>query len=195
MLWRRSSVLLLLALVASRADAAPPPVDTTALVLPPGLEDEARALLTPVLDETPESLAWRGPKVEIDRIVWWLMQGDEARAQLILAPRQLATPGEPVSHSFVIRVAWPSDAEPDATQRELTQAAVGAVQARDMGGFYLSPDVTPSARPELTPVPVVNPLLHEPPDEAATTLRRRWALELSAVAGLGLLGLFVTLRD
>ncbi|PRP93618.1 hypothetical protein ENSA7_80460 [Enhygromyxa salina] len=168
-------------------EAAPAPASTTGQqperVIPPGREDAARELLRPVLDQTPAQLSWLGPQIEVDRIKWWLMRGDSAQVILVLAPRELAVADEPLSHSFAIQVAWaPSAGSPSAVERELVDAAIASVQARDTGQFYLVLLDVFSADGSQQPLPY----LAKPADDPAH-VHRVWALKL---AGVGLLWLF-----
>jgi hypothetical protein len=157
-------------------------------VIPPGREAEARELLAPVLDATAPGLRWLGPTIEIDRIKWWLLRGEQARAMLVLVPRELAAPDDPTSRSFAIRVAWAPDVELEAHEHELLAAAVEAVRARDRGQFYrVRLDIF---EPDGPPPPPY--LASEPADP--TAVHRRWGLELGGVALLGLFALGVTFR-
>lgn len=189
-------LLLALALLATHAHAGPPRAaaadsdarDRGAHVIPPGREAEARELLAPILDATAPELRWLGPTIEIDRIKWWLLRGEQARAMLVLVPRELGAPDDPSSRSFAIQVAWAPDIEPEPHEHELLAAAIEAVQAGDRGQFYrvrldmFEPDGPP-------PPPY---LASEPGDP--TVVHRRWGLELGVVGLLGLLALGVTLR-
>jgi hypothetical protein len=161
-------------------------------VIPPGREDAARELLRPVFDQTPAELHWLGPQIEVDRIKWWLMQGEQARVILVLAPRELAVADEPLSHSFAIQVAWapePPGAPPSAVERELVAAAVASVQARDTGQFYLVLLDVFSDDGSQQPLPY----LAKPAGDPAE-VHRKWALKLCGVGLLGLFALGVTLR-
>ncbi|KIG16949.1 hypothetical protein DB30_03933 [Enhygromyxa salina] len=159
-------------------------------VIPPGREDAARELLGPVFDKTPDSLGWLGPQIEVDRIKWWLMRGEQARVILVLAPRELAVADEPLSHSFAIQVAWaPASDPPTEVERELVNAAVASVQARDTGQFYLVLLDVFSADGSQDPLPY----LAKPAGDPAV-VHRKWALKLCGVGLLGLFALGVTLR-
>lgn len=189
---------LLLAIVLPAVDAhAGPPTkpaadhdarDRGAHVIPPGREAEARELLAGVLDATAPQLRWLGPTIEIDRIQWWLLRGEQARAMLVLVPSELGGPDDPTSRSFAIQVAWAPDVEPEPHERELIAAAIASVQARDRGQFYrvqldmFEPDGPPPP-PYMAAEPVDPALVH-----------RRFGLELGSVALLGLFALGVTLR-
>jgi hypothetical protein len=139
-----TGLLLAIALPVAHAHAEPPSesaVDDPARhrgahVIPPGREAAARELLAPILDATAPELRWLGPTIEIDRIKWWLLRGEQARVMLVLVPRELGTADDPTSHSFAIQVAWAPDIEPEPHERELVAAAIEAVQARDRGQFY-----------------------------------------------------------
>jgi hypothetical protein len=193
---RRSMAGLVLALVlpAAQAHAGPPDEpdarsrDRAAHVIPPGREAAARELLAPIHDETGHELRWLGPTIEVDRIKWWLLRGEQARAMLVLLPRELGEPDDPISHSFAIQVVWAPDVEPEPHERERLAAAVSAVQAGDHGQFFLvrldlfEPDGPP-------PPPY---MASEPADPSS--VHRRWGLELGGVALLGLFALGVTLR-
>jgi hypothetical protein len=178
-------LLLALSLPAAHAHAGPP---GEAHVIPPGREAQARELLAPVLDATAPELRWLGPTIEIDRIKWWLLRGEQARAMLVLVPRELGAPEDPTSRGFAIQVAWAPDIEPQPHERELIAAAIEAVQARDRGQFYrvqldmFEPDGPP-------PPPYMATQSADP-----TAVHRRWGLELGAVALLGLFALGVTFR-
>src|SRR5690606_20341205 len=105
--------------------------------IPPDREAAARDLLAPLLEERPDDLSLQGPSIERDRIKWWLMRGDEARAILVLLPHRSGQPEDPRSKSFAIQVAWDPKVEPEPAEQALLAAAVEAVQARDEGGFYV----------------------------------------------------------
>lgn len=157
-------------------------------VIPPGREAAARELLEAIVVETGHELRWAGPTIEIDRIQWMLLRGDEARARLLLIPRELAEPGDPTSRSFAIQVTWPPEVEPAARERELIDAAVAAVQAGDRGQFYrVRLDLF---EPEGQPAPPYQAPLAGDPSE----VHRRWGLELGGIALLGLFAIGVTLR-
>jgi hypothetical protein len=183
-------------LAPARLEAAPPvpPVEAAPAqerperVIPPGREDAARELLAPVVRETPYSLRWLGPRIEVDRIKWWLMRDEEARAILVLVPRELAGASDPLSKSFAIQIAWAPEVEPRPRERELLAAAVEAVQAGDRGQFYLVQ--LDLFEDEGRPPP---PYAAKPVAEPAQ-VHRRWGLELAAVALLGLVALGITLR-
>jgi hypothetical protein len=190
-----TGLLFALTLPAGYAHAEPPgePAsesarDRGAHVIPPGRESEARELLAPIVDTTVPELRWLGPAIEIDRIQWWLLRGEQARAMLVLIPRELGGPDDPVSQSFAIEIAWAPDIEPEPQERELLAAAVAAVQAGDRGQFYrVRMDLF---EPEGQPTPPY--LAQEQADPSA--VHRRWGLELGGVALLGLLALGVTFR-
>ncbi len=174
-------------LLASGPATGPAP-DEGLHVIPPGREAAARELLEPVLVETGHELRWAGPTIEIDRIGWWLLRGDEARARLLLIPRELAQPGDPVSQSFAIEVAWSPEIEPEPRERELLAAAVAAVQAGDPGQIYRVRLDLFESEGQLAP-PYLAEAAGNPSD-----VHRRWGLELGGVALLGLFALVVTLR-
>lgn len=187
---RSCSLALLLALAVGDAEAAPAPESGqqhSDHVIPPGREQPARELLDPVLQHTPTDLHWLGPTIEFDRIKWWLMRDDEALALLVLLPRAHAEPGEPTSHSFAIRVAWPPAREPEARERELLDAAVAAVQSRDHGQFYV-------VRFDLFENGELPPPYLAQPVEDPRAIKRRWALELFGTLLLATFALIVTLR-
>lgn len=204
-MWARAStitlvVLLSLSLSAGGAHAgpavspdAPDPGasehDEQAWVIPPGREAAARELLAPIMASTPPPLRWQGPRIEVDRIKWWLMHGEQARAMLVLVPRALAGPDDPRSASFAIQAAWAPTVTPEPHERELVAAAIEAVEAGDRGQFYeLRIDALLGDRPQRAP-PYVAPTAVDPAE-----LHRRWATKLAGVALLGLFALVVTLR-
>lgn len=174
---------------ASDADPTPTAPEKLEWVIPPGREDAARELLSPVFDQTPAELSWLGPRIEVDRIKWWLMRGEQAQVIIMLAPRELAVADEPLSQSFAIQVAWSPDHSPNEVERELVAAAVASVQARDRGQFYLvqfnifSDDGSQQPLSDL-------PGAREDPVE----VHGKWALKLCGVGLLGLFALGVTLR-
>lgn len=158
-------------------------------VIPPGREDAARELLAEVQATTPVGLRWQGPRIEVDRIKWWLLRGEEARAMLVLVPRELGEAEDPRSESFAIQVAWAPKLDPEPRERQLLDAAVAAIQSRDRGQFYL-------VRLELFEADdrVLDPPYVAKPAADPSATRRRWALQLTGVATLGLFALVVTLR-
>jgi hypothetical protein len=190
-----AGLLLALALPAVPARAEPPrelapsPAREEGMhVIPPGREAAARELLEPILVHTGGSLRWAGPTIEIDRIQWMLLRGEQVRARLLLIPRELAQPGDPTSHSFAIRVEWPPEVEPEPRERTLLEFAVEVVQAGDHGQFYrVRLDLF---EPERPPAPPYQARVEADPSD----VHRRWGLELGAVALLGLFALAVTLR-
>jgi hypothetical protein len=188
---RVSTIMLTLALELAGAQAhAAPPGEVPSRdaepenVIPPGREQDARDLLAPALDATPSNSSWLGPRIELDRIKWWLMRGDQARAILILIPRELAGADDPLSQSFAIQVAWAPDVEPDPQEHELISTAIEAIQTRDQGQFYI-------VRLEAFAKPP--PYLAQT-DADAASVHRRWGLSLAGVALLGLLATLVALR-
>lgn len=138
----RRFALLLLLLPASPALAGPPQGGREVYVIPAEREADARGLLAKVVADTPPELQWRGPSIEVARIKWWLMQGDQARAMLLLSPASGETPKAELdppdarSKSFWIHVAWAPEIEPSAAEREAMDAALAAIVAGDQGGFY-----------------------------------------------------------
>jgi hypothetical protein len=195
-----TGLLLAIALPVAIAHAGPPSEpglgsrddeparDRGAHVIPPGREAQARELLAPVLDATAPELRWLGPTIEIDRIKWWLLRGEQARAMLVLVPRELGAPDDPISRSFAIQAAWAPDIEPEPHEQQLLAAAIESVRAHDRGQFYrVRLDVFEADGPPPPPY-----WASEPADPRA--VHRRWGLELSAVALLGLLALGVTFR-
>ena len=193
---RDPALWLLLALVLPPGLAHAAPASEAAAaeqqperVIPPGREDAARELLSPVFDQTPAELSWLGPQIEVDRIKWWLMRGEQARVIIVLAPRELAVADEPLSQSFAIQVAWAPDGSPSEAERELVAAAVASVQAGDRGQFYLVLLDLFTEDGSQQPLPY---LAGEPEDPAQ--VHRKWALKLCGVGLLGLFALGVTLR-
>lgn len=196
---RRLAPLCSLLFVApALASASPPPEPPPeaarhVFVIPPGQEAKARALLAPVLAETPSQLRWLGPRINIERVEWWLMQGRDARASLSLSPAALADAAPeraalPRSESFAIQVTWAPGVQASLAERELMEAAVAAVQTRDAGGFYnLAID---SLYTEDKHPPLYN--LTAPAEPGA--VHRRWGLELGASALLVLFAIGITLR-
>lgn len=164
-------------------------VDQPERVIPPGREDAARDLLGPVFDQTPAELSWLGPQIEVDRIKWWLMRGEQAQVILVLAPRELAAADEPLSQSFAIQIAWAPDGSPSEAERELIAAAVASVQARDRGQFYLVLLDLFSDDGSQQPLPYLAGPAVDPAD-----VHRKWALKLCGVGLLGLLALGIALR-
>src|SRR5262245_20787086 len=110
-----AGLLLALALPVADGGGEPPTHDHGMHVIPPGREAAAREMLAPIIDVTGPELRWAGPEIEIDRIEWLLLRGEQVRARLMLIPRELATAGDPISQSFAISVAW--EAEPEAGER------------------------------------------------------------------------------
>ena len=185
-----AGLLLALALPVTQARAAPPSheqgPEKSMHVIPPGREAAAREMLAPILDVTGPELRWAGPQIEIDHIAWWLMRGEQARARLLLIPRELGAAGDPTSPSFAILVTW--EVEPEPRERELLERAVAAVQAGDRGQFYqVRVDLF---EPEGEPPPPYQASLEADPID----VHRRWGLELGGIALLGLFALAVTLR-
>lgn len=178
-----------LTLAPSQVYAAPAPRERPQRVIPPGREQAARELLSPVFEQTPAELSWLGPRIEIDQIKWWLMHGEQARVILVLVPRELGGADDPLSRSFAIQVAWAPDTEPTQAERELVEAAVSSVQVRDAGQFYdvlldiFSDDGSQAPLPYLAK-PAADPV----------QVHRKWALKLCGVGLLGLFALGVTLR-
>lgn len=162
------------------------------MVIGPGREADAAALIAPVRDAAPPGTAWRGPQIDVDRIHWWLKAGDETRASLTLVPRALGSEDAPRSESFAIEIDWAPDSSPSAAERALMDEACAAIQANDRGDFY--------------GVAIDNALAHggveveldTTPSEAAAgdpdLLRRRWALRVIGVLALGLMALGVAIR-
>ena len=139
---RAAWLLAALLLAAGPALAGPPRGGREVYVIPAEREADARELLAAVVAETPPELQWRGPSIEVDRIKWWLMQGDQARALLLLSPASAQTsedelgPPDARSKSFLVHVAWAPELEPTPAEREAMDAALAAVVAGDQGGFY-----------------------------------------------------------
>lgn len=151
-------VPLLSVLVATPAEAAPP-LERSNVAIPPGREQAARELLEPVLVERSDALSLRGPSIDRDRIEWWLLRGEQARARLSLLPRTAGEPEDPRSMSFAMQIAWEDDVEPEPAERALLEAAIASVQERDQGGFYvllpetlLAPSEPPPQEPESRPI-------------------------------------------
>lgn len=153
-------------------------------VITPGHEDEARELLRAALDRTPELLSWRGPSIQIDRIEWWLVRGDQTLAELVALPRALGESGAGESESFTILVREGEGATLTEAERELLAVAVASIQANDRGEFYVSRKIAFAGAP---------PYMREQPSTPAE-IHRRWALEFSSVGLLVLFGLAVTFR-
>jgi hypothetical protein len=195
---RARSCLLLAALAAApwaSAWAGPPSEDRLESdhVLPPGREPALRALLEPVVRETPADLRWLGPTVEFDRVKWWLMRGEQADAMLLLAPRELAEAGDPVSMSFAIQVAWPPEREPDARERALLERAIEEIKTGDHGQFYVMRVLTPEQpKPEPEPDPVP-PYAVQPADDP-DAVRRQWLLEVGGLLVLALAATVAVMR-
>src|SRR5690554_5444894 len=179
----------MLMLAGAPALAAPP--DRSNYAIPPDREQAARDLLAPVAE--PDGLRLRGPSIERDRIKWWLMRGEQARALLVLVPRPTGQPDDPRSKSFAIQIAWAPDVDPEPSERALLQAAIEAVQAEDKGGFYvLLLDRVIEREQRENPGPD-RPLAADP-----ERVRLLWSLKLAAVAlliGLAVLVILRPLRD
>lgn len=182
-------VLLLSALVATPSVAAPP-VERSNVAIPPGREQAARELLEPVLVERADALSLRGPSIDRDRIEWWLMRGEQARARLSLLPRSAGEPDDPRSKSFAMQIAWEPDVAPEPAERALLDGAIAAVQERDQGGFYvllpetlLAPSEPPPRAPESRPV-------SSDPERT----RGEWTRKLAAIGLLIGFAIAVTLR-
>lgn len=123
------------------ARAAPARKGGEVFVIPAQREPDARELLAKVVADTPAPLRWQGPRIDIDRIRWWLMDGEQVRAMVLLSPVTLAAaaPASEVrarSKSFAIATSWAPGVEPGADERALLDAAVAAIVANDAGGFY-----------------------------------------------------------
>lgn len=182
-----AAALLVLALGGGTPALAAPP-DQSKFGIPPGREQAIRDLLAPVSE--PDGLRLRGPSIERDRIKWWLMRGEQARAMLVLVPRPSGQPDDPRSKSFAIQIAWAPDVDPEPDERALLQAAVEAVQAEDKGGFYVL----------LLDVMIANEKRGAPagPDRSLSAdpqrVRLLWSLKIAAIALLIGLALLVTLR-
>jgi hypothetical protein len=153
-------------------------------VIPPGREQAARELLAPALEATPTGSSWLGPTIELDRIKWWLMRDDQARAILMLIPRELAGADDPLSQSFAIQIAWAPEVEPDPQERESIARAIEAIQAGDHGQFYIVRREAFAKQPPYLTGTAADP----------ASVHRRWGLSLAGVALLGLLATLVTLR-
>jgi hypothetical protein len=176
----RAAVLLIVMLWAAAAQASPGPDH----VIPPGRETAAQALLRDA--PTPDGLHWLGPTIEVDRIKWWLMAGEQARAIIVLLPRALAAEEDPLSDSFAIAVAWAPDVEPTPAERAAIEQAIVSIQAHDRGEFYIAPEA--GVREGGTP-PYLVAHAHAP-----EVVRNRWTLKLIGVAALICLGLAIVLR-
>ncbi|MFO7564077.1 MAG: hypothetical protein R6X02_15630 [Enhygromyxa sp.] len=171
------------------AEAAPP-VEESHVGIPPDREAAARELLAPLLEERSDDLSLQGPSIERDRIKWWLMRGDEARAVLVLLPRSAGQPEDPRSKSFAMQVAWAPEVEPEPVEQALLAAAVEAVQARDEGGFYVMlVDTLLEREDPLQAQPHARAIADDP-----ERVRRWWALKVAAVALLAGLAAATSLR-
>ena len=130
---RTIALITALAGAPTEVDASPPDsgaVDRSSVAIPPEHAEAIAELLGP-------DSSLRGPSIDRDRVKWWLMRGDDARAMLLLVPVAEATADDPTSQSFAIRVAWAEGIEPTAEEREQIAAAIDAIQRNDAGGYYL----------------------------------------------------------
>lgn len=186
---------LALATVPALVEAAPPDDSLHAgesyFAIPPDRELAARDLLEPLLRPRADDLSLRGPSIERDRIKWWLMRGDEARAILLLVPRKIGAPEDPRSTSFAVQIAWAPEVEPEPAELALIDAAIATVQARDQGGFYVllidalfKPD-----KEILLTGPPSRPVAEDP-----ERVRLWWSLKLAAIGLLAGLAAAASLR-
>jgi hypothetical protein len=187
---RPALATIVLALAPMSAVAAPP-TEQPHVAIPPGREQAARDLLAPLLDGQSEELALRGPDIQRDRIEWWLMRGEQARARLLLVPRSAGEPEDPRSKSFALQIVWELGVEPDPAERALLEHSIESVQQRDEGGFYVLLPDTMLAHEE--PPPPSGPYSRPIADDPDRT-RGAWALQLAAVGLLLGFAVAVTLR-
>lgn len=184
---------LVLVLVASEAQAAPPREDEgdrSRFVIQPGREASARELLTELVARTTAPHDWRGPTIDFDRIMWWLQRDGQPIGMLVAEPRERAEPGEFTSHSFVLRTRWQPEHTPSELEEQLMREACEAVLAGDHGQFYVYRfDLAFESAAQVEDPPYAARVEGDPHE-----IRLRWALELAGVGVLVLLALALTFR-